>query len=155
MEEEICRTIGYALPVRDFYQHVRFPIWEGRCLRGELEDYLPDIYPGLFIPVSVDQRIEHIMMYPTLSDREKWNRQNTFLLYGDATYMNVPIPPYDKVCMDGNGVGVNGPHGDDPALHPGIPAVMQWWLRHYGVFDLAGIAKIRPMVVEWLGGYST
>lgn len=147
------KAIGYGMPAEDFYQSVRLPIERENNLRYELRQYLSGTKHimdsrvenlfGLFSTVG-----EHIMIFPTHTDREKWYRRGYLGLeiVGRARYINEPIEPY-LVYMDGNGIEVETPRGD-PALIPGIPAIMRWWLLRYGVFDLTGIAKLRPMMVE-------
>lgn len=121
---------------------------------------------GLFIPVGdlfeepEDFTDSHMIIFPTQTEKTKWYRgddhidQLAMKVAGDHTlkgvvYLDDPIHPH-SVYMDRNGVEVVPKnHGGDPALVPGIPHVMRWWLLRYGVFDLTGIAKLRPLLAEW------
>lgn len=160
-------SLGYGMPYGEFLQTTRFQFPPRHYLRGELStrlvgsDHLTigdQVVTGrlglveLFMSIG-DSRIEHIMLFPTLADKELWHLQNTegydpSPIRTKTKYLDIPFLRYNHY-MDGNGVDVEASPGGDPALVPGIPPVMREWLTRFGVFDMPGIAKLRPMASVW------
>ena len=114
---------------------------------------------------------DHVLMFPTIHLAKDWLRFDNTMDYVFAragkTESDLPqgfvhfvdgIPPFADLKMDRNGVEVKcGPDDNswefhrDPALIPGVPDALRWWLLHCGVFSLDGVAKLRPMAAEWWG----
>ncbi len=128
---------------------------------------LPDNTSPSSLIASIGQgdNHDHVMFWPTLSYKTTWFRFNDTVDYHFATeggveeYLTDGLYPFHDIWMDSNGVDVSLRKTDDSAflmalddnLRPGIPEILRWWLLHCGIFNLRGIAALRPMKAQWWG----
>jgi hypothetical protein len=119
--------------------------------------------------------VDHVIFYPTIGWEKRWHHRdndvdyvfasghvplgdwNAFDLPSEFTYLPKGIYPFANLRMDADGKPVERPKDDDwgwerdPTLLPGIPEAMRHYMTTYGIFDLSGIADLRPIRGMWWG----
>lgn len=128
---------------------------------------LPDGKNPSFLAEVIGQgdNQDHVMFWPTAGYKTNWHRFNDDIDYhfavegGVEEYLPTGFYPFHDLWMDANGVDITLRKTDDstflmsldPDLRPGVPEVLRWWLLHCGIFDLRGVAALRPMKAQWWG----